>query len=306
MVDPFVERLCGIIPPVTTPLTEEGAFDRDSAITLYRRMLDAGVHGLFLFGSSGEGPLLSEADRRAVLETAVETVGSRLPLLAGVLAPGTAQVIAQAKTAREFGVDALVVCPPFYFASEQAELLEHYRAVRHEVDLPIIAYDIPQTAKTKIAPETMLSLAQDGTVVGVKDSSGDLTSFRRLMSERPPHFKLLTGSDLLVDTVLMMGADGSVPGLANVAPERFVQLYSYWRAGEFAQATAVQDRLVRLFDLFTAPDGSIRSGYALSMMKAAQKLRGMIQSDRLQQPFTQVTPAQVERASEILAAAGLL
>jgi 4-hydroxy-tetrahydrodipicolinate synthase len=306
MPEQFSERLHGIIPPVTTPLTEAGAFDPESAKNLYRYMLESGVHGLFLFGSSGEGPVINDDERTFAMQTAVEVVQSRIPLLVGVLFPGTKQVITHGRLAKQLGADALVVAPPFYFPATQDELLDHFRAVRTEVELPIIAYDIPATTKIKVELNTMLQLAREGTVVGVKDSSGDVAGFRRLLAKRPPGFKMFTGSELLIDAVLLMGADGAVPGLANVAPELFVQLYDHWKAGRQAEAVEIQRRIVQLFEALVPPDNALTAAYAIGFMKAAQKLRGVIASTRSSLPLTQFTTEQEERTRRILIEFGLL
>ena len=306
MPNPFSDRLHGIIPPVITPLDDAGNFDRESAERLYAFHLEAGVHGLFLFGSSGEGPLLNARQREQTLRTAVDVVRSRVPILAGVPAPGTEQAITMAKVARDRGADALVVCPPFYFPATQDEVLNHYRSIQKAVGLPIVVYDIPVTTKVKIAMSTMLTLAEEGTIVGLKDSSGDVAGYRRLLAKRPKGFRMMTGSELLVDTVLLMGSDGAVPGLANVDSASFVQLYDHWQAGRLTEAVAIQNKLVRLFDVFAAPDGTIRSGLAIGGMKTAMKLRGIIASNRLCKPFLPVTPEQEARVRGILEEHGLL
>jgi 4-hydroxy-tetrahydrodipicolinate synthase len=303
---PLADRLHGIIPPVITPLTDHGEFDPVSAERLYRLLADCGVHGLFLFGSSGEGPWLPDAARRMVIETARRAVGDRIPLLAGVLAPGTEACIEQARQARDCGADALVVCPPYYFRATQSEIAEHFRAVRRESGLQVLAYDIPVTTQVKIELNTMLELAREGTIVGAKDSSGDAAGFRRLLARRPPGFRLFTGSELLVDAALLAGGDGSVPGLANVAPELFVELYDHWRAGRAAEAVAVQDRITKLFEVFVCPDGAIRAGYAIGSMKTAMRLRGVIASARPCRPFPPVSAEHEARVRAIMREVGVL
>lgn len=306
MTNDFRDRLHGIIPPVITPLDDAGRFDAASARRLYQFHLDAGVHGFFLFGSSSEGPLLNAAQRRESLETLRGVVSGRVPILAGILTPGTQQAIVQANAAKEMGADALVVAPPFYFPATQDEVLHHFRSIRTAVDLPIVAYNIPVTTKVKIEIPTMLELAGDQTIVGVKDSSGDVAGFRRLLSRRPRGFRLLTGSELLVDSVLAMGADGSVPGLANVDPGLFVEMYDHWRAGRVDEAIRIQSRLVKLFEVFCLPDGTIRPGIAIGGMKTAMKLRGVIATNRLCEPFLPVSDEQEQHIRGILSEIGFL
>ena len=173
----------GILPPVCTPLTESCDVD----IASLRRLLDfhltAGVHGIFLLGTSSETTLLSDRQRATVIETGINAVGGRVPVIVGVLDTSTAAVIDQARTAQELGADAIVVTAPFYVSVNQAEILEHFRRVRSAVDLPILAYDIPVTVHSKLAKETVLKLAREGTIVGIKDSSGDEGNLRSLVVE---------------------------------------------------------------------------------------------------------------------------
>lgn len=302
----LADRLRGLIPPVITPLDEHGGFDAASAERLYRYLVDCGVHGLFLCGSSGEGPWLADETRLASIELARRTIGD-LPLLVGALAPATDAVIEQARQARDRGADAVVVCPPYYFRVTPAEVLEHFRAVRRAVDLPIVAYDIPVTTHVKIDLETMLTLAVEGTIIAAKDSSGDAVGFRRLIERCPEDFRLFTGCELLIDAVLLAGADGTVPGLANVAPELFVELFEHWWAGRVADAVAVQSRVAKLFDVFVCDDGAAAGpAYAIGSMKIAMHLRGVIATMRLCRPFASPTPAHQERVRAIMTEVGVL
>lgn len=269
-------------------------------------MLDAGVHGLFLLGSSGEGPVLSGQIGDAVVETAVSLVASQIPVLAGVLEPGTDRVVERGLRMKQLGADALVVAAPYYFPVTDDELLAHFRAVHQAVELPIFVYDIPRTTKIKIPLEVMLELAREGTVIGAKDSSGDVVGFRRLALSAPPGFKLFTGAELLLDAALMMGAAGAVPGLGNVAPEIFVQLYESWKSGDRPAAVKAQETLVRLFEVFVMPGGRIQHSYAIAAMKTALMLRGVIASARTTAPFTPATSEQLERTRVIMTELGIL
>ncbi len=300
-------QLHGIIPPVITPLNDDGTFDAPSARRLYKFHIDAGVNGLFLFGSSGEGPHLSAADQETAVKTAVEVSNGRVPVLAGLMEAGTDRCITAGLRWKELGADVVVVAPPFYFPASQADVETHFRSIRSAVGLPVMAYDIPQTTKIKIELETMLSLAADGTVVGVKDSSPFMVQFRRLLLKRPTNFSVLTGAELLIDMVLHAGANGSVPGLSNVAPELFVKLYSQFQAGEFKAVRQTQESIVRLFDVFADPaTGQVNASYAIRSMKSAMKLRGVIDSCRTLAPIPPVSDEQLKHVESSLREAGLL
>lgn len=299
-------QLKGVLPPVITPLTPERRLDAASAESVYRFMLKQGAHGLFLFGTSGEGPLLCEPDREQATEIAVKVVDGSVPLLVGVIAPGTEQIIEQAKVAKAQGADAVVVCPPFYYPASQKDMLVHYRTIREAVDIPVFAYDIPIMTKVKIELETLMTLGKEGTIIGVKDSSGDAVSFHRLVASKPPGMKLFTGAEMLVHAVMMAGADGTVPGLANVGPELFVQLYEAAAAGNHPEAHRLQEAIVRLFEVFVCPDGTMNVGYIIGSMKTALRLRGVIENDTLFHPFPACTPELIERTETIMKEVGCL
>lgn len=300
------EQLKGVLPPVITPLTSARRLDPDSAESVYRFMLKQGVHGIFLFGTSGEGPLLREDDRHQATDIAVKVVNGSVPLLVGVIAPGTEQIIEQAKVAKEQGADAIVVCPPFYYPASQKDMLTHYRTIRESVDIPIFAYDIPVMTKVKIEMDTLMTLGKEGTIIGVKDSSGDAVSFHRLVANKPPGMKLFTGAEMLVHAVVLAGADGTVPGLANVGPELFVKLYEAAAANNHEEAVRQQEAIVRLFEVFVCPDGTMNVGYIIGVMKTALRLRGVIEHDTLFHPFPACTPELIERTKGIMEEVGCL
>lgn len=302
----LISDLCGIIPPVITPFRDDGEFDADSARSVASYMLDCGMRGLFMFGSSSEGPSLNPKQRDESLAIAIEVAAGKAPVLVGVMEPMTDRVISQAKAAAKAGADGLVVCPPYYYPMLQCEVERHFRQIRAAVDLPILAYDIPATTKIKMSFDTMMSLASDGTIVGVKDSSGDATGLRRLLINRPEGFKVFTGSEAVVDNALIGGADGSVPGLANVAPKPYAEMYDHWAAGRVAETAAMQNRLTKLYEVFLNPDGNNCPGYAFGSMKIAMKLRGVIQSCRLSEPFGQITPEHEARVKQLLEETELL
>lgn len=293
--------LRGVVPPVITPLTEDRTFDAASTERLYAHLVEVGVHGLFLFGTSGEGPSLTDMARLSALDVARRVLPDRLPLLVGCIEPSTTAVIEAAKRFADRGADAVVVCPPTYLPATQEEMKVHFRAIREAVDLPVIAYDIPVTVKTKIEPGTLLALAEEGTIVAVKDSSGDKTSFRRMLSRKPVGLRCFTGSELLFDHVLAAGADGIVPGLSNVAAEPFVRLYEAFRAGDANAVRREQDLVTRLFEVFVDPTSdSVRIGYALATMKVAAELRGLIDCDQMALPTRRATDGQRTRVERIL------
>lgn len=303
-----LSHLHGIIPPVVTPLTPEYGVDEASLRRVIQHLLSGGVHGLFILGSTSEVVFLDREARREVLRIAVDEVAGRVPLLAGVIDPATDRVIQHAQDAQAAGVDGLVVTAPFYTRTSQAEIIEHFRAVRQAVPLPIMAYDIPVCVQVKLERTTLRQMRREGLIEGLKDSSGDDTNFRLLAQEcqDDADFRLFTGSELMVDTALMIGAHGCVPGLGNVDPAAYVALYDAARREDWRSARQIQERLIRLFAV--ALQGTPRTSAGASGVggfKTALKVMGLITHHHMNRPNLPLNGEETGRVAAILKAEGV-
>ncbi|MFF1688213.1 MULTISPECIES: dihydrodipicolinate synthase family protein [unclassified Streptomyces] len=309
--------LRGVVPPVCTPLDETGQVDTASLARLVEHLVTGGVHGLFALGSTSEVAYLTDEQRAVALRTVVETAAGRVPVLAGVIDTTTSRVIAHARVAAELGADALVATAPFYTRTHPKEIAGHFRTLRAHVDLPLFAYDIPVAVHSKLPASLVRELAEDGTLAGLKDSSGDEGGLRRLLVELgvregrtdgpAPHFSVLTGSELTVDCALLAGADGVVPGIGNVDPAGYVRLYDAALAGDWALAAKEQERLVALFGMVdVGPEADMgRSSSALGSFKAALRLLGVIECGDTAFPQIQLGAESVAEVARHLRAAGL-
>ncbi|WP_369216343.1 dihydrodipicolinate synthase family protein [Streptomyces flavofungini] len=309
--------LRGVVPPVCTPLDHRGDIDTASLARLVEHLIAGGVHGLFALGSTSEVAYLTDAQRATALKTVVDTAAGRVPVLAGVIDTTTARVVEHARAAADLGADALVATAPFYTRTHPAEIAGHFRRLRASVDLPLFAYDIPVAVHSKLDPALVRALAEDGTLAGLKDSSGDEGGLRRLLVELggrggrtqgpAPAFSVLTGSELTVDAALLAGADGVVPGIGNVDPAGYVRLYEAARAGDWTLAAKEQERLVGLFTMVdVGPEADMgRSSSALGSFKAALRLLGVIECGDTAFPQIQLSADSVAGVAERLSAAGL-
>jgi 4-hydroxy-tetrahydrodipicolinate synthase len=302
----LASRLRGVIPPMITPLTADRRYDAASGQRLSEYFLAAGVHGLFPLGTSGEGPYLTEADQLAAVKMAVKVASGKVPVLAGLLAPGTDQACLLAKKMQDLGADAVVVAPPYYYPATQSQILDHFRVIRESVTIPLVAYDIPVTTHHRMQLETVLTLAQAGTVIGIKDSTGDYGTFRRLLLKAPSTFRILTGSEQFFDSVLGAGAHGVVPGLSNVAPQGFVALYNAFVAGNSKQVAEIQAQITRLLEVFHKVDGSVEISRAIAVMKQALHFQGVIATTTTTRPFVPLSAADVDRTRRIMQETGFL
>lgn len=306
----MLSELHGVIPPVSTPFTEDHAVDHPSLQRLVQHLLHGGVHGLFALGSTSETVFLSPQQRIEVLQTVVETAQRRVPVLAGIIDMTTSACIKHAADAKSMGADAVVLTAPFYTRTSQHEVIEHFRSVRRAVDIPIVAYDIPVAVQTKLAPETLKTLVAEGLIVGLKDSSGNDAAFRGLLLQMQHNhsFRMFTGSELMVDTALMMGAHGVVPGLGNVDPHGYSRLYALCKAQQWLQAKQEQERLFKLFSIVEAahvPGMSVGAN-AMGGFKTALMLLGIITTNVVGRPQTRYDQAGIERVKAILQEVGLL
>lgn len=302
----LASRLRGVIPPLATPLDPSGAVDVASLRRLIRFQLDAGVHGVFLGGSTGEIALLDSGQRGTLVRTAVDEVAGAVPVLVGAIDTGTRRVIEQARRAEALGADAAVVTAPFYVQPHPDEIVAHFRAVRDAVEIPVVAYDIPSAVGVRLTPDIVAALAESGAVVALKDSSADLTTFREIV-RRAPELPVLTGSELLADIAVRLGAVGLVPGLGNVDPHGYLRLFHAALDGDLATASAEQDRLARLFSIVSIADRA-RVGHtagALGAFKAALALRGIIAYPIASPPLLPLHDTEVKSIAAVLDELGI-
>jgi 4-hydroxy-tetrahydrodipicolinate synthase len=302
-------RFQGVVPPVVTPLTETYEVDYASFTRTVDHLIEGGVHGLFVLGSTSEVVFHDEASRAKIIEHAVRQVDGRLPVLVGVIDPATDRVIRHAQVAQSAGADGVVVTAPFYARTNQAETMDHFRYVREALEIPVIAYDIPVCVHIKLERATTVTLAREGAIAGLKDSSGDDGNLRYVLADLADHpdFFGMTGSEIVVDSVLAMGAHGVVPGLGNVDPKGYVRLWNLVRAGDMAAARAEQERLCRLFEIVGISLGRTSAGSAgVGAFKAAMKSLGIIASHTMARPQRTLNDEECAKVDVILRETGLL
>ncbi len=303
--------LDGIVPPVCTPLDPDGEVDVASLESHISFLLDAGVNGLFMLGSSSEVAYLTDAQRDRVVEVAVKTAGGQVPVLTGAIDMTTNRVIDHALRAKQRGADAIVLTAPFFARSAHpSEVKLHFRKVRERVELPLVAYDLPISVHNKLDLPVVAELAADGVLEGVKDSSNDIHGFRAVVdgTRQFEKFSVFTGSELVVDCALFLGAEGAVPGLANVDPHGYVAVYEASRAGDWDKAREIQARLVRLFDITTCADSSKKGGSSCGLggFKTALMLRGVIAGNTMALPQIPLDSDEVAAVRAVLVREGLV
>ncbi len=299
----------GVVPPVVTPLKADHSLDVESLERSVNRMIDAGVDALFFLGSSGEVAFLPDSLRAQVLEAAVSIVDGRVPVMAGIIDIETLRVIEQAKQAESLGVDALVATAPFYALGGPKEVERHFRDIHEATSLPLFAYDLPICVHTKLQPDMLIRLGEEGVLQGVKDSSGDDVSFRWLIignNEVGHPLQILTGHEVVVDGAYLGGADGSVPGLGNIDPYSYVEQWQAAQAGDWPAVKTIQDRLARLMDITRHVKATVGFGAGVGAFKTALWQMGIFNTNQMSEPVQALTGEDVERIVAVLKREGLM
>lgn len=301
-------KIRGVVPPVVTPLRENHSFDRQSYEKLIEHLINGGVNGLFILGSSSEVVFSTDGRREEILEAAVEFNHGRVPVLAGVIDTETSRVIEHIKRAVDLGADAVVATAPFYALQTMTEVEHHFRLLAEASPVPVWAYDIPVCVHTKLPGEMLLRLGKEGVIAGVKDSSGDDVAFRQLCLDNKDAghpLSLLTGHEVVVDGAYLSGADGSVPGLGNVDPAGYVRQWQAYQAGDWETVRKEQDRLARLMRIVNVK-GVGGFGAGIGSFKTALWLLGIFATNTMPEPVTALSGENIEHVRNVMREVGLL
>lgn len=286
----------GSLPALVTPFTN-GQLDLDTLKKLVEWHIEQGSHGLVPVGTTGESPTLSHSEHDLVVQTVVDAVAGRFPVVAGAGSNNTSETVRLVKAAKAAGADAALVVTPYYNKPTQRGLIEHFTQAAN-CGLPIIIYNIPGRSVVDMMPETMGELAKHDMIVGVKDATGDLA--------RVPNQRLFCGADFVQvsgedPTAIGFNAQGGVGCIsvtANVAPKLCSEMQLATLAGDYASALAINDRLMPLHRaIFTEP-GLVGAKYGMSLLGLC--------SDEVRSPLTTLTDETKEKMRAAMVHAGLL
>lgn len=234
----------GIIPPIITPMNEDESLNEAGLRSQVNRLIEAGVHGLFPFGTNGEGYILSEKEKETVLSVVIDEVRGRVPVYAGSGCVGTKDTIRMSRMAESLGADVLSVITPWFAKASDEELYEHYAAVAKSVKLPIVLYNIPARTGNSLSPSLVEKLSAIDNIVGVKDSSGNFDNMLQYIERtRDREFAVLSGNDSLIYWNLLAGGSGGIAGCANVYPRTMAEIYDKFIAGDLEGAKKAQDSI---------------------------------------------------------------
>lgn len=291
-------RLHGIIPPLITPLKADGTLDVAGLQRLIEHLIEGGVHGLFVLGSTGEAPSLADLVRLDVIMNACRLTQGRVPVIVGITHPCFDNSVEFAKVAADAGAQAVVVSTPYYYPLSQPDLAGYIERIVSRLAQPVLLYNIPQLTKVRFDPQTLARLTRIEPIIGIKDSSHDAAYLDEVLAlaQQRPDWRVLVGAETLLAHAVARGAHGGVCGGANLTPRLFVDLYDAAVQRDAARIASLQQQvsdLSRAYRLGPHLPDTIRG------LKAALALLGVCQKF-MAEPFTAAPAAEQEQIRQSL------
>lgn len=287
-------EISGIITPIVTPMKEDESINEEELRNQVRRQIAAGVHGLFPFGTNGEGYILDEKEKEQVLSVVIEETAGRVPVYAGTGCISTRDTIRQSLRAKQLGADILSIITPSFASASQEELYVHYKTVAEAVDMPIVLYNIPARTGNALAPATVARLAAIENIVGAKDSSGNFDNMLQYIEQtrNRSDFAVLSGNDSLILWNLLAGGKGGIAGCANLYPQNMAAIYDCYKNGDLEGARKAQDAIRTFRNCF-------RFGNPNTIVKAAVELLGY-PVGKCRAPFHMISEDGVNEVRRVL------
>jgi 4-hydroxy-tetrahydrodipicolinate synthase len=243
----------GVFPAVVTLFREDQSLDLPATLKHIDKLIDSGVHGLIMLGTVGENCSMEAAEKREILQATVEHVGKRVPVMTGVAEYTTSLACRFAADAERLGVDGLMVLPAMVYKSDARENRTHFRAVARASQLPIMVYNNPPSYGVDITPEMFVELADEPTLVAIKESSENVRRITDLVNLLGDRYLLFCGVDDLALESLLLGAVGWVSGLVNAFPEENRLLWDLASSGQWEKAREIYRWYTPLLHLDTHP-----------------------------------------------------
>ncbi len=284
---------------MVTPLLENKELDLVGLKNLLEHLINGGVHGIFILGTTGEGPSLSYAVRKQLISETCRIVNKKVPVLVGITDTSFDGTLEIANHAKKVGADALVVAPPYYFPIAQEEMGDYLESLVPMLPLPFMLYNMPSCTKLHLSIDVVRRAKELGAI-GIKDSSGDLSYLYVLIEEfkSDPTFSIIAGTELYLPETIMYGGHGSVAGGANFFPRLFVDLYEAAMAQNLEKVKLLRDKVIKvhqtIYEVGEYPSRHIKG------TKAALMAMGICQ-DHNAEPLDRFTEEQRNRIKKYIA-----
>jgi 4-hydroxy-tetrahydrodipicolinate synthase len=288
----------GIIPPLVTPLIDRDVLDDAGLERLVEHVINGGVSGLFILGTTGEAPSLSYRLRCELIGRVCDVVAGRVPVLVGITDTAFVESVNLAHIAADAGAAAVVLSTPYYFLAGQTELVSYVKNITRQLPLPLMLYNMPSLTKVWFEIDTLRTLSEIESIVGVKDSSGDLAYFERLVGlrEQRADWSLMIGPEHLLVDAIRLGGDGGVSGGANVLPRLFVQCYQAAIDGDELRIAELREEINDFQRIYTI--GKYASRF-IKATKCALSILGIC-DDFMAEPFHRFLPPERQRVQQIV------
>ncbi|MFP5090203.1 dihydrodipicolinate synthase family protein [Bacteroides xylanisolvens] len=284
----------GVITPMVTPLIDRENIDFKGLEKLQDHLINGGVSGVFLMGTTGEGTSISPRMRKDLIKYSIEYVKGRVPVFVSIADCCIEESLNMARYAKECGVTYLVSALPFYLGLTQKEIIDYYTTIADNVPLPLFLYNIPAQTKLMISVEAVKTLAKHPNIIGMKDSSGNGTYFNTLLAEikaEYPNFTILVGPDEMLASTMAMGGNGGVNSGSNLFPELYINLFKACKAKDTERILKLQKLVMKVSTGVYSVDKSSVS--FLKGLKAALFTEGLI-TDYICEPLQKVNNADLE------------
>ena len=273
------EDLRGVYPAIVTPFTADDRVDEAALAKVTDYVIQGGVQAIMSTGGTGEFPHLDRQERKLVTEIVVRQARGRVPVIAGTAAASTREAIHLSQDAQEVGAAAVILTPPFYFPLPATSLIEHFRLVANELDIPVVVYNNPLYTGNNLTPHTIAELAAHPRIIGCKQSNADMGQLVEVLRLAPPTFSANTGVDSQFYPALCAGARGIFSTAATVIPRQMVEIYRLAQKGEHEAARALHMK-VQVLNRFLEYD----PGYVAPCKEALEMLGIRVGSPRKPMP----------------------
>jgi 4-hydroxy-tetrahydrodipicolinate synthase len=283
---------------LVTPFQRDLSLDEATLRKLVRRQIEAGVDFLVPCGTTGESPTLTRAEHLRVVEIAIEEAQGKVPVLGGAGGYNTREVIELARELERLGADGILSVTPYYNKPSQEGIYQHYKAISEGVEIPIVVYSVQGRTGINVEPATLARLARIGSIVGVKEASGNVAQIATILNEVPPAFNVLSGDDSVTIPVIALGGRGVISTAGNEIPGPMSQLAQACLRGDFETARAIQKRYLPLMNVNFVESNPIP-------VKAAMGLMGLL-DPVYRLPLVPPSAASLAKIEKVLESAGLL
>jgi 4-hydroxy-tetrahydrodipicolinate synthase len=293
-----VTTVSGVWLPIVTPF-REGAVDFVSYEKLIEHYLAAGISGIFPLGTTGESPTIDDDECEAIVKRTVEVVAGRVPVFVGIGSNSTAKTLKMLHRLSRFDFGGIISVCPYYNRPSQDGLREHFRRVAEATDRQVVIYNIPYRTGVNLSNDTLLELAEQSNIIGVKDSSGNLAQSIELLRTRPAGFSVMTGEDNYYYTMLALGGDGGILASAHLETVAFRSVYERMLANDHLDARRIWSPLETFVPLLFREANPMPIKYCLWR-------QGLLHSPECRLPLTRVSSKLASELDRAMISLGVL